>query len=152
MTSVANSLHARLACSDRRPFSRRRTDEAGVTLIEVLVAAFLLLVVLTSIAQVVLRGRVQIDYEENRRRATAIAQARLDHLRRDYHYDALPHLSDTTYTVDGRSFSVSHDVEPGTPETLATSVRVIVRWTERVDGQAITRGDTTVTILARGLP
>jgi len=135
-----------------RAIAPRRIDEAGVSLIEVLVAAFLLLVVFSGIAQVVLRGRIQIDYEEDRRRATAIAQARLDDIRRDHHYESLPSLADTNYVVDGRTFTVSHDVEPGTPEAHATSLRLIVRWTARANGQAVTRGDTTMTIFARGMP
>ncbi len=117
-----------------------------------LVAAFLLLVVFSGIAQVVLRGRIQIDYEEDRRKATAIAQARLDDIRRDYRYESLPSLADTNYVVDGRAFTVSHDVEPGTPEAHATSLRLIVRWTAYADGRAVTRGDTTMMIFARGMP
>lgn len=133
---------------------RRRSCAEGVSLLEVMVAAFLLLVVLFGVAQVFLRGRVQIDYEEDRRKATAVAQARLDGIRRGLRYDDLPDLDgvDTTYIVDGRSFRVSHEIEPATPEDAATTVTLTVHWNAKVAGANVARSDTTTSILARGMP
>jgi Tfp pilus assembly protein PilV len=121
---------------------------------EVLVAVVLLVIVFFGLAQMYWRGRVQMDYEETRRKATAAAQARLDGIRRDYGYDDLPALAarDTTYTVDNRTFAVAHEVMPGVPEAQATTLTITVTWTEQVAGNDVDRTLTCTTILGRGMP
>ena len=132
--------------------------EEGFSLLEVLIAAFLLLIVFYGVTQYYIRGRTQIDYEENRRRATAIAQARLDGIRRDYRYDDVITRAwpDTTYVIvdsgASRNFLVSHQVTPGTPEPEATTVVLTVNWTEKVSAATVNRSLQTTTILARGMP
>jgi prepilin-type N-terminal cleavage/methylation domain-containing protein len=130
------------------------TAASGFTLIEVLVAAVLLLIVFFGLAQVYTRGRRQVDLEEDRRRATAVAQARLDGIRRDFRYETLPGLdgTDTTFVVDKTSFVVSHDVTPATPEPQATTVAVTVTWNAIVGGANVPRSLTATTLLARGMP
>src|SRR5512142_2627071 len=108
-----------------RPGVQRRIlqDGSGLTILEVLIAASLLLLVMFGLMQFYVRGRTQLDYEEDRRKATAVAQDRLDSLRRIMTYEVLSdmgdtqihnaHLAlidDTTYAVDGRDFTVHHTV------------------------------------------
>lgn len=131
-----------------------RAGAAGFTLIEVLVASVLLLLVFFGLAQVTMRGRGQVDLEEDRRRATAVLQARLDGLRSDYRYDTLPGLdgTDTTFAVGNGSFRVSHDVTPGTPEGQATTIALTVTWNARINGALVARSVSATTMLGRGMP
>jgi type II secretory pathway pseudopilin PulG len=133
---------------------RRRPGRSGFSLIETMIAAILLIVVFFGLAQVYARGRRQIDYEEDRRKASAVAQARLDGIRRDFRYDDLPGLAgtDTTYAVDGRTYTVGHAVQAGVPEAQATTVTVTVAWNAAIEGGTVARDLACTTILARGLP
>ena len=134
--------------------SGRRIRAAGFTLLEVLVAAVILVLVFFGLAQVYARGRGQVDFEEDRRRATGIVQARLDGIRRDYRYDTLPNLHDvdTTYVVDGRSYVVSHDIAAGFPEGQATTIALTVTWNAKVAGSNVPRSLGATTVLGRGMP
>lgn len=127
---------------------------AGFTLIEVMVAAFLVLIVFFGLAQFYARGRTQVDYEEDRRKATAVAQARLDGLRRDFRYEELAALdgTDTTYVVDGRNFVVSHVILADNPEEHATTCSLLVTWSARVGATTVDRTLEATTMLGRGLP
>jgi Tfp pilus assembly protein PilV len=126
----------------------------GFSLLEVMIAAMLLIIVFFGLAQLYTRGRTQIDYEEDRRKATAVAQARLDGLRRDYTYDRLPAVNgtDTTFVVDNRSYRVHHYIYRGRPETNATTESLVVYWNARTYAGTITRSLSTTTIVARGMP
>jgi len=120
----------------------------------VLVAAFLLLIVMFGLMQFYVRGRTQLDYEEDRRKATAVAQARLDVLRRGFTYDLLPPLNGTTVTTtsDGRTYTIQHAVTVAAPEPQATTVTLTVSWNARVGASTVQRSLVTTTILARGMP
>ncbi len=64
-----------------------RPGESGFSLIEVMVAAILVIIVMYGLMQFFVRGRIQVDYEEDRRKATAVAQERIEQLRRwDFAY------------------------------------------------------------------
>jgi prepilin-type N-terminal cleavage/methylation domain-containing protein len=132
----------------------RPADSRGFTLLETMIAAVLLLVVFFALAQTYTRGRTQVDYEEDRRVATEVAQMRLDGLRRDYRYDDLPALagSDTTYVVGRRRYTVSHEVTPGSPEDQATTITITVSWVARVGGTDVSRTFSATTVLGRGMP
>lgn len=132
----------------------RAIDSSGLTLLEVLVAAFLLLIVMFGLMQFYVRGRTQLDYEEDRRKATAVAQARLDVLRRGFTYDLLPPLNGTTVTTtsDGRTYTIQHAVTVAAPEPQATTVTLTVSWNARVGASTVQRSLVTTTILARGMP
>ncbi len=127
--------------------------ERGFSLLEVMIAATLLIVVFFGLAQIYTRGRTQIDYEEDRRKATAVAQARLDGIRRDYRYDDLLTLADTetTYVVDNRDFTALLEVQDAQPEPLATTLTVTVTWNARVAGNDVPRTLVCSTILGRGM-
>jgi prepilin-type N-terminal cleavage/methylation domain-containing protein len=142
------------AHAKKPPCEGRRRGATGFTLIEVLVAAVLLLIVFFGLAQVMMRGRRQVDLEEERRKATAVAQARLDGLRSDYRYDTLPALdtTDTTFVVENKSFQVSHQVTPGTPEPQATTIALTVTWSASINGSPVARTLTATTMLGRGMP
>ena len=97
--------------------------QGGFSLLEVMIAAFLLIIVFFGLAQIYARSRTQLDYEEDRRKATAVAQARLDGLRRDYGFDLLPALdgTDTTIVSDSRDYIISHYIFPHMPDSHATT-------------------------------
>jgi len=130
------------------------TKEGGFSLLEVLIAAVLLIIVFFGLAQLYAKGRNQMNYEEDRRKATAVAQARIDGIRSDYRYDMLPSLDgvDTTYVVDDRDFTVSQEITAGAPEPEATTVKLEVSWTAKVYGNDVERTLEVTTILGRGMP
>jgi len=123
-------------------------------MIEILIAAFLIIIVFFGLTQYYTRGRTHLNYEEDRRKATAVAEDRIDGIRRDYRYDDLPGLdgSDTTYVVDDRSYTVSHVVTPNDPEDQATTLDLTVAWTAKVGGSDVSRSLNVTTILGRGMP
>lgn len=127
-------------------------SESGFTLIEVMVASMLLLVVFFGLAQTYSRGRRQMGYEEDRRKASSILQARIDCLRRDYSYDTLAALTDTVYVVDNRTYTVSHKISTADPEPQSTTVGLQVSWNARTESGSVTRTENCTTILSRGLP
>ena len=125
----------------------------GITLVEVMIAAFLLLVTFLGLATTYSRGRVQINLEEDRRKATCVAQARFDGIRRDLTYEDLADLDSTvsTFIVDGITYQVSHSVAVGTPESQATTLVVTVNWNANIEGNLVPRSVVSTTILARSL-
>lgn len=131
--------------------------DRGMTLIEVMIAALLLVIVLFWLTQYYVQGRKHLDYEEQRRKATALAQARLDEAR-TWSYDYLLSLADsvaaeTTRVVDGRPYTVGLRVEPG-PNPYTSRVEAVVTWEAARNyeaGNAFTRSDTTTTLIARSL-
>jgi Tfp pilus assembly protein PilV len=133
---------------------KRLRGVRGMTLVEVMVAAFLLIIVFFGLAQFYHRGRRQLDFEEDRRKATAVGEMRLDGLRRDFHYDALPgeNNTDTTFVVDGDNFTVHHTITPGVPETNATTVTLDINWIARLNGTNVPRTMHVTTLLGRGMP
>jgi len=132
-------------------------DQRGITLIEVLIAALILVIVMFWLTQYYVQGRKHLDYEEHRRKATALAQARLDEVR-EWSYDSLVGLIDSTsvdsvMTVDGRTYTVRLLLSAG-PAPHTTTVSAVVEWEAAVDydpGNAFTRRDTTTTIIGRSL-
>jgi prepilin-type N-terminal cleavage/methylation domain-containing protein len=132
---------------------RLSRNQHGVTLVEVMVAAFLLAIAFGGLAQIYTRGRGQIDLEEDRRKATGIAQARFDTIRRAVEYEDLDSLDDTitTFTVDGRTFQLSHAVVVDSPEIHSTEVQITISWTAHLEHRDITRSQTAATIFGRGL-
>ena len=135
---------------------RRFRDQRGLTLVEVMVAAFVLILVFFALAQYYTRGRTHLNYEEDRRKATAVAQDRIDGIRRDYTYDDLITLddTDTTYVVDDRTYDIHHEVWPGQPDPdiEATTIKLTIKWNAKVQGNDVERVHEVTTILGRGMP
>ena len=109
--------------------------ESGFSLIEVMVASLIVILVMYGLMQFFVRGRIQVDYEEDRRKATAVAQE-LDRadasLGLQLTWSAASRTTvraanDTTFVVDGRTykaaFAVSYD-------------KTVERVPGRVDGTA----------------
>jgi hypothetical protein len=128
-----------------------------------MVSAMLLVIVFYGLAQIYWRGRRQVDMEEDRRRATAVVQARLDGIRRDYSFDVLvDSLNGRTrsFKVDGRTYSVLHQVIPAVDRSVSPAVnleadtlKLTVSWTAKTYSGTVTRSmPATVTVLARGMP
>lgn len=139
---------------NRPRLTAARAGEQGFTIIEVMVAAVILLLAYFGAAQYTSRSREQMDLEENRRTAGGIARARLEALRRSESFDTLPALADrdTVYVVENRSYTVSHNVLTGVPESDAATVSVTVSWTKRVGSQMVPRALTLATIFGRSIP
>ncbi len=125
----------------------------GVTLVEVMVAAFILLIAFAGLTQIYTRGRTQIDLEENRRKATSVAQARIEAIRRTHDYDDLINLDDriTSFVVDGQTFQISHNVTVDSPETHSTEIQITVSWTASLQGGDVSRSMSCSTIFGRSL-
>jgi len=125
--------------------------ERGVTLAEVMIAAFLLVVTFGGMATVYSRGWAQIGMESDRRQATSILQARMDGIRRDLSYSDLEGLDGSTldFTVDGKTFQVHHSVQTAFPEPHASTVTLTVTWTANTQGGQVTRSASATTIYAR---
>ena len=127
----------------------------GFSIVEVVIAVLLLSLVFMGLSQTYSRGRRQINYEEDRRKATAITQGHFDGIRRDLTYEDLPSLDGTatTYVVDDRTFTITHAVTTATPEPLATTIDVSTAWIAQLPGGGTTtRTIVSTTIFARGMP
>jgi hypothetical protein len=128
-----------------------------LTLIEVLISAVILIVVMFWLTQYYVQGRKHLDYEEHRRKATALAQARLDEVR-GWSYDSLISFMDSTVVdtlmnVDGREYTVSLILSPG-PNPHSTVVSAVVEWEAALSYESsntFPRRDTTTTIIGRPL-
>jgi len=127
----------------------------GFTLVEVMVATFLLVVVFAGLTAIYTRGRTQMDYEEDRRKATAVLQDRFDTIRPQYRFTTLETLNGSPpvlYMVDNKRFTVGHLVVVGEPETQAATITLTVAWDARLEsGISAARTMTCTTILGRAL-
>ncbi len=112
--------------------------ERGFSLLEVMIAAVILILVFFGLAQFYARGRTQIDFEEDRRKATAVGEQRIEEARR-WTYAHLDSLDGTvvnsTVIVDGQHYEVSLAVNPDDEPPPANDdisvVKVGVIWDRR---------------------
>jgi prepilin-type N-terminal cleavage/methylation domain-containing protein len=125
----------------------------GFTLLEVMIAAILILLLFYGLARVHVSARRQMDLQEHRRVAATVMQSHLEGIRRDYDYDSLDDLDgdEETVELDGLTYTVSSEVSVGVPEDQATTIDVEVAWSEEIGGSVIPRSVSCTTILARGL-
>ena len=128
-------------------------DRAGFTMLEVMIAAILLLIMFFGLARVHGAARKQIVMEDHRRTATAVLANQLEAVRRDTTYDSLASLNNqtTTYTLDGLTYTARNTITTDTPEAQATTILVAVSWPELIAATSVTRSVSATTILARGL-
>ena len=126
----------------------------GFTLIEVMVASFMLLLVFFGLAQFHARGHKQLVVEDHWRKASGVARSRLERVRRYNRYDDLANIAaaDTTYVLDGLNYVVSHTVMTGTPELESSEITVTVTWNENMEQGTVARLLTCSTIISRSLP
>ncbi len=131
----------------------RRIDRSGFTLLEVMIAAILLLIMFFGLARVHGGARKQIVMEDRRRAATNVVESHLEAIRRDTTYDDLVdlHAQSTQYVVDGVTYTARNTISSDYPEAQATTILVTVSWPEMINTTAITRSVSCTTILARGL-
>jgi len=119
---------------------RPMTDQRGLSLLEVMIAALILLFVLLSMVSGYMLGRVNLDREEVKRRAIGLAQDRLETIRARSiaslaAWDLVVKARiDTTYTLDGTTFTLTSTVDDSLPNTQFTKpvrkiVTVDVGWT-----------------------
>jgi hypothetical protein len=120
-----------------------------------MIAAVIMIVVVFWLAQYYVLGRRHLDYDEDRRKATVLAQARLDEVRRwsfSYlagHVGGAPH--DTVMTVDGKGYQVRLLAGAG-PNPNTVTVSAVVTWDATLPyarGNAYTASDTTTTLITR---
>lgn len=139
----------------KRSRARRpgRVDRSGFTLLEVMIAAILLLIMFFGLARVHGAARKQIVMEDRRRTATNVLENHVEAIRRDTTYDGLAALNGRVvqYVVDGVTYSARNTITVATPEAQATTILVAVSWPEMINTTAITRSVQCTTILARGL-
>jgi Tfp pilus assembly protein PilV len=106
-----------------------RRFEAGFSLTETIVAAFIMIVLALSIIDAGLRSRRQIDYDEVRRRAVSIGQERLETVRAQFRFDEiLKARIDTTITSDGTLFTIRSRVTKGYNPVTADSLEALVKF------------------------
>ncbi|MBU1073859.1 prepilin-type N-terminal cleavage/methylation domain-containing protein, partial [bacterium] len=119
--------------------ARPRRHAGGFTLIEVMVASFMLLLVFFGLAQFHARGHRQLVGEDHWRQASGVARSRLERVRRYNRYDDLVNIAaaDTTYVLGGLDYVVSHAVATGTPELQSSTITVTVTWNENLEQGAI---------------
>ena len=125
-------------------------QRSGFGLIEILIAAVVLIIAILGLATVYLRGRQQLDHEEDRRKATAAAQFRIEQIR-SYPFDDIPGLfddNDSTMTIDGVTFDVAVDVAPG-PNAFIHQLQATVTWDLPMPGE--TRSVTVTTYVGKVL-
>jgi Tfp pilus assembly protein PilV len=141
---------------------RNVKSESGLTLLETLIAAFIFLFVMLSMIKSYDLGRRDIDQEEIKRKALAVGMDRLEHVRSRYAnevhkggsaWDRIdePYI-DTTYVVDGKTFTLVSTVVDSSNIGRKT-VSVDVSWTaKRHDNSSVTRSVRATTDIALALP
>ena len=134
--------------------TRLARRSSGFTLVEVIVASFMLLIVFFGLAQFHARGHNQLVGEDHWRNASGVARSRLERVRRFNRYDDLVNISaaDTTYVLNGLNYVVSHAVITGIPELQCSEITVTVTWSENMPSGAVDRSLACSTIISRSLP
>ncbi len=137
------------------------SNQRGLTLLEVMIAALVLLFVLLSMVSGYMLGRVNLDREEVKRRAIGLAQDRLETVRaRSIASVAawelvVPARIDTTYVLDGTTFRLTSTVDDSLPTTPTTkpvrkTVTVNVGWTIiKKDASTVARSIRSSTVMSK---
>jgi len=106
---------------------KRIGADGGFTILEVIVASFLLAVGLVATAQLTVMATGQVALQRQQSDATSLAQQTIEALR-DVNFSNLTSGSSTTTTVSGTTYTVNPIVQPGIPQANTTMVTVTVSW------------------------
>lgn len=129
----------------------RVRSERGLTLLETLIAAFILLFVMLTMITSYTLGRINIDREEVKRKAVGLAQDRLEQVKARFPWTDLTAAKiDTSYTVDGTTFNLRSTLTDSA--SVRKNVLVTVSWTtRRSNGTSLTRSVQASTTIARNV-
>jgi len=128
----------------------RRASEQGLTLLETLIAAFILLFVMLSMITGYTLGRVNLDREEVKRKAVGLAQDRLEQVKARFPWSDLTaaKIDTSNYVVDGTRFDLTSAVTDS--GLVRKNIVVTVSWTaRRNNGTTLTRSIQAATTVAR---
>lgn len=125
--------------------SRSPRDTRGVTLLEVVIASFLVAVVTLGMAEFFARGRGAFDQEERKRVATLLAQEALESAVATP-YDLIAG-SASGRTIANVSYTIAVTVQNNAPEPNMKTVRSAVTWQAR---PGVTRSVSLLTMVYRG--
>ncbi len=127
-------------------------SQRGLTLLETLIASFLLLFILLSMVTAYTFGRLSLEREEVKRKATAVCQNRLETVKARYARqrpqigdaawaNIIPSQIDTTVVVDRQTFTVASTVAvDNQADQKLKVVTIIVSWTaKRNNNTSLTR-------------
>ena len=109
--------------------SRVAGDEAGFTLIEMMITLVILSVGLMALAGLQVAAIKGNASAKRMTAATALADAKLEALK-DTPYANLQSESSTAVAAAGLNFTRQVTVTPNSPTPATTTVRVVVTWTE----------------------
>ncbi|HPF35376.1 MAG TPA: prepilin-type N-terminal cleavage/methylation domain-containing protein [Candidatus Krumholzibacteria bacterium] len=103
-----------------------RTDQRGASLVEIIIATFILGLVAVGMVEFFARGNVGFDQEERKRVAVLLAQEALERtVALDY---ADMDSWSATRTVDGTAFGVVLTVTEDSPELDMKTLDCVVSW------------------------
>jgi Tfp pilus assembly protein PilV len=147
------------APSARLPWIRRALGQRGLTLLETMIAALILLFVLLAMVSGYSMGRINLDREEVKRRATGLAQDRLEEIKAramgspgGFTRWVVKSAIDTTYTLDTTVFTLTSTVTPNVDVDLSRIVAVDVGWTiNKSGGGTAARSIRSTTVITKNV-
>lgn len=109
--------------------ARYCTSDRGLTLLETLIASFLVIILVTGMATFVGRGRASILEEGRKRAAVELAQGELERIEKL----SPPQIIATTRdeVVDSHTFHLATVITPDVPDAGMKDVRVTVTWSSQ---------------------
>ncbi len=110
--------------------TRKGARRDGFTLLEVLVATFLLVFAVASTAALLMTTMTQGTVSQRATAAAALAQRELEDLR-DMRYDDIASAGPTTLTVGANTYTLTRVVTPNDPAPNMKRIQVTVTWTIR---------------------
>ncbi len=110
--------------------TRPRNARDGFTLLEVLIAASILVFVVASTTALIVAAMTQGTVSQRATAAAAVAQREIESLR-DMRYDDIASAGPTTVTVGNNTYTVTRVVTPNDPAPNMKRIQVTVTWTIR---------------------
>jgi type IV pilus assembly protein PilV len=109
-----------------------RKNEKGFTLIEVMISMVILAIGILGLAPLMVLSIYSNTYSQDLTRATAVAQDRIEQLKNQGNFGALPY-TETTNDIDGtydRSILVDDASTDGTVPAGVYRIKVTIAWTD----------------------